>query len=328
MQSQYGTYFKRLREETEHLTLKELESRCGLSRNTIYANENGAEVSLNSAALMLYGLNRNFSDAAKDLGFSYRNPPQYDFSFKKDGQQYIIEVKDSLKSDSPSLTPKDIRKILNIFSVDPDWVLQVMDSFYRKILIETVSKKFFNEGFLESQKSRNLSKQIESNLPIVYPNIDSPKMIEDDLFKFNSALNNEDASTYLRLKRKEKEITMKELAEVSSSSYSVINRMELGHLQEIRLDDAVKLNNILTPDGTLLAIFTRSAELHTGIIKRPEKIIEKPIPISWTKEEHILSNYLIRFGRWMEVHTEGNLHWINDLRNRIDEQLAELKKGS
>lgn len=161
--------------------------------------------------------------------------------------------------------------------------------------------------------------QAHSNkfFPLPYP----AGMTEDhslDIYSRGGAITNRDLGVRLKATRVEKSLSLRELADKTKISYSVLSRLEHGIIERVYFEYILKLDQALTMDGELIALAWEAGEYESGFsllnyVNEKKMELQKYDYKDWEPVSKAWADTFITICRWHHV-LELPSTWWNTLR--------------
>ncbi len=133
------------------------------------------------------------------------------------------------------------------------------------------------------------------------------------LHRLGGLLTYHDVGLYLRHARLDRSLTLAGLEEAAGISDSVVNRLESGSLEKIKLASLVQLDEQLACRGELLALSWRAAEFHSGLMLRWVEA-RRARRAGWDRLEFRTALQLVKASRWLDDPTPDGASWLEELR--------------
>ena len=159
--------------------------------------------------------------------------------------------------------------------------------------------------------------QAHSNkfFPLPYP----AGMTEDHslaIYARDGVFTNRDLGVRLKATRAEKSLSLRELADKTKISYSVLSRLEHGIIERVYFEYILKLDQALEMDGELIALAWAAGEYESGFsllnyVNEKKMELQKYDYQDWEPVSKAWADTLITICRWHHVLELPSTWWMN-----------------
>jgi transcriptional regulator with XRE-family HTH domain len=125
----------------------------------------------------------------------------------------------------------------------------------------------------------------------------------------------DDSAEFTKLLRRENHFLLDDLALHSKISRSALNRIELGQVERVKVDEIVRLDQALNAKGEIVAAFWSVAETYSELYRGRSFRVR-----NWGQYEFFISDTFIRACRWLGEgpSTPGDENWLPRLRKELN----------
>ena len=279
------------------VSLQDISDITGLATSQISRIEQGkSDLTLFSVAKICYALRLDLFDLQRALRWE---KSLFD----------ILILRPSIPPADAVVIPSDIAAIINFYNYDP----VAAKEFLRKSFNWVRFSAGFEKNIQETQANQFVKEAIEP-LGDNYKSAPYPSTLNDDLvletYMIKGALSIFDLGLFIRQRRKQKTLSLKQLAKKSGISFSALRRIEVGEIERIKFSDIFSIDIALGNEGDILAVAWDVAQLYTGISLAESELCSLE---QWDVREKGLAETLMAISRWYQVFLP-NQNWLKKLR--------------
>ena len=315
---EYANWLRNKRLET-NLQQETLASQAGVTAATISRIENnGNDVTFITAYKICQALSVSLSSLISEMNVSYDIKLSDDNFSIYGNTNNASELTSTHELRSNSIRYDDLGKFQNVFLNNAKPIFEFICIWLNRISY-LISYQYKNENEDVFKFTPELTSQLFNKNSLVMLKINYPQKIQVELLpmtnKSNGVLTQIDVGEYINLKRK---ITQQSLRLFSNGDESIskssLSRIESGIVERIRLIDIFELDNRFNENGKLIDMFWNVARFTTQC-ELKQSLLTK------NDNSYDLKKYSILFiiiGRWMQVLSNNNSTWINELRKDLE----------
>lgn len=294
---EFGDWLKveRLKQKLDMRGLSRLSD--GVNAGTISRIESGeVEPTLTTAVRLSDALGFDWRDVAKAL-YALERKPTINFKGNKEEVLTIEDIEDFVALYKER--PQHAELVFN----------QIVDPIKRHPIFPKHSTRFFG-------------KRKPYDLVINYP----PDLsLQDIIFIFQrgGVLTTSDLGHYLKIARRNIELTLSNMQTMVKISDSVLSRLERGEIEKVKLDDIWTLDVYFKADLQLVALAWKAFEFQSGVIRKQAQTGNRPA--RWEKHDIQLAKALVGVGRWLQLNTRllGDPQWADNLIRKSIRQYSK-----
>ena len=289
----FGRWVREVREK-KGLDLRAFGRQTSVDPSTISRIENGhTQVTLYTAIRICVGVGISLQQFSESLGYK------------------VIDIKKIAFDDTktiPILTLQDLEGFAKVLHVEASYALQILSELI-DIVRSTVKSQEATlpstaiEPFSPAHFSFLLSPNPIFKVTMQYPpNIPANQILR--IYQLGGILNLMDVGAYLRDLRHQSKATVAAFTVVSKRSASVITKLELGAIENIKLSDILELDKQLGNRGEMIALYWEAIALN--------------VRIADLEVNPILVNLLVIVCRWLQSDLDREApDWLINLRWRL-----------
>lgn len=212
-----------------------------------------------------------------------------------------------ITTSSPSpenvLTRSDVATFRQLLHNDPREMFVMLADLMNLVMVEGQS------NFQPEQVAELLSEESPFEIQIKYPTMGILERVDAN-FENGGALSLLDAGLYVEATREKQGLTMRDVQKQGNIPISGISRIENGQTERIRVEDIMKLDEVLSP-GKLFAIFWRAFEFYNDLAQE----LGGKYKVS-QENEYQLVMMLINGFRWLQLRDDKRAeHWLEKLHH-------------
>jgi transcriptional regulator with XRE-family HTH domain len=287
------------------MTLQDLAHKINLDHSQLSRIEsNRSELNFFTMVRLMYGLNLSLKDFF-EKGFAYGLPcPEFvqnhdevlDFPCFNFNDFDLIDMSGALhRATASSIIVKLIEKFVSQYAPDLSAEKTVL-----------VSSNVYS--LLGQDGDHSLINQYMPGMDFSYPAGLDPKILRS-VYLSGGVFVSSDLGMLVKQLRTSREISLRELGQMTGITHTVIENFEKIITQRNKLRDILLLDHAFELNGDLIAYAWRTAELYNGIY-RSSTIKEKALH-PWRQPGIHFIEKMVVISRFFQHHFPGNHEWLN-----------------
>jgi transcriptional regulator with XRE-family HTH domain len=304
LMSTFGRWVRQIRTERK-LGVRELAKQCGVDVGTISRIENErSHVTVYTAVRICEALKIALPDLVQAL---------------KGTRNWAIPAPGQMPPGVLTLT--DVENVVEFYARQPHTVHSLLAS-----LLNTLSTNMSHvEGakgetefrFFPENMASFLNSSILFDFELRYPpEIDAAKLYET--YQRGGVLTPTDVQTYIEGVRRERQKASSGLGPKIKISDRVLNRLESGLIELVKLNDLLELDERHTIEGRILGMYWKAGEF--GAKRVRSETVRETSPesnVGWTDQQFRVACLLVTIYRWRQYLGWEEVAWVEDLRSEM-----------
>jgi len=209
---------------------------------------------------------------------------------------------------------QDVRAIWLWFRDDPQKVKERLVAGYTDIQEAIAEPNSSSTPQVLAELVWESIQALDNNFfPLQYPrNLTSNHLLE--VYLSGGAVTMKDVALLVQFSRRQKNLSLRDLAKQVNASYAAISRFENSQVERVFFSQIIELDQAMGLDGWLVAFAWAAAEFESGLSINKminKNIDEKTSPTGWDPVEKAFADTLITICRWHHVYGKEQTWWLD-----------------